>query len=91
MIYLNDYSIAYEPGWDEFFEKFDSSVQERVWKKIQQLKQGLKHRHLKHGLPYFVEEAGGYRIVFKVFEMQKIKEVCFVGDHKQYEKWYSSV
>ncbi|MFH1056345.1 MAG: hypothetical protein V1717_00925 [Candidatus Micrarchaeota archaeon] len=86
---MDEYSLEFEPGWDEFFKKLDSAVKQRIWKKILQLKNPLKHRHLKYGLPFFVEEAGGYRIVFKVVEGVKVKKVFFAGDHKQYEKWFS--
>ncbi|MBI5036242.1 hypothetical protein HZC09_02770 [Candidatus Micrarchaeota archaeon] len=88
---MDDYALEYDSGWDIYFEKFDPAVQARIMKKIIQLKKPLKHRHLKHGLPYFVEEAGGYRVAFQVEEKLKKKIIRFVGDHKQYEEWYNSL
>jgi len=82
--------LEFEKGWDEHFRKFDASVRERIWKKVLQLEQPLPHRHLKHGLPFFVEEVGGYRIVFEVYEKEMTKRIHFIGNHKQYEAWYSS-
>ena len=85
---LNEYSIDYDEGWDENFKDFDLSTKSVITKKIQQLKQPLKHRHLKRGLPFFVVEVVGYRITFQIDEEKKTKTIRFVGDHKQYEKWY---
>ncbi|MEW6329799.1 MAG: hypothetical protein AB1468_06850 [Candidatus Micrarchaeota archaeon] len=81
------YSVDFAAGWDEHFKDFDKAVQLRIMKKIFQLQQPLGSRHLKHGLPYFVEEIAGYRIIFKIFEDRKLKRIEFVGNHKQYEKW----
>lgn len=47
-------------------------------------------RGLRH-LPFVVEEVGQYRIALFQDDEKKTKEVHFVGDHKQYEKWYRSV
>ena len=62
-------------------------MQEHILKKIQKLMQPLVHRHLKHGVPYFVEEVGGNMILFQIDGNEKTKTIRFVGDHKQYEKW----
>lgn len=84
-----EYALEFEPGWDFFFNDLDAAVKAQLWKKIIQLKQPLKHRHLKHGAPFFVEEVGGCRVAFKVFEDRVVKRVYFAGTHKQYRKWYS--
>ncbi len=78
----------FKPGWDKHYAKFNSSEKERVWKKIQQLKFLSRPRHLKHGLPFFVAEAGQFRVCFE--EVQKSRTIVFVGTHKQYEQWYKS-
>ncbi len=88
---MDKYALDYDEEWDVHFKDFDSTVQLQVMNKIQQLKTPRQHRHLKHGKPYFVEESGGYRIVFKVNENAKTKTIRFVGTHKQYEKWYSGI
>ena len=85
-----NYSLRFDEDWDKHFKKFDASVQEQLVKKINQLRQPLKHRHMKQGLPYFVEQAGGYRIAFEIDEQTKTKIIRFVGTHKQYEGWYST-
>jgi mRNA-degrading endonuclease RelE of RelBE toxin-antitoxin system len=85
------YALDFADGWDAHFNKFDKSVQAKITKKILQLKQPHPSRHMKHGAPFFVEEVGGYRIVFIVIEKEMMKRIEFVGTHKQYEKWYSEL
>ncbi len=53
------------------------------------MKQSLQARGLKASKAV-VEEAGQYRIAFYQNEEQRKKEIHFVGNHKQYEKWYKS-
>ena len=66
----------------------DKTARESIWNKIQKQKEETKTRHLKHGLDFYVIEAGQYRIVIKINEKEKVKEIHFVGNHKQYERWY---
>lgn len=85
MIFL--FRLDYDKGWDKFFSKMDSSVQKMLWKRIQKLKTLEKARHLKRGLPYFVAEVEQYRIGF--IEEKNIRTIAFVGNHKQYQRWYT--
>jgi len=80
------FRLDYDKGWDKFFSKMDSSVQKMLWKRIQKLKTLKKARHLKRGLPYFVIAVGQYRIGF--IEEKGTRTIAFVGNHKQYQKWY---
>lgn len=72
---------------EELFYRIDKSDQIKIHKKIKQLKNIKKRRHLKHGKNFFVEEAGQYRIIYEVFEDKKRIEIIFIGDHKDYEKF----
>ena len=85
------YTLDFVDDWDIYFKSFDKSVQEKITKKILQLKQPHSSRHMKHGAPFFVEEVGGYRIVFIINEKEMMKRIEFVGTHKQYERWYSGL
>lgn len=53
------------------------------------MKRPLQGRGL-HSSRYKVEEVGGYRIAFIQHETVRIKSIHFVGNQKQYEKWYKS-
>ncbi len=86
---MTEYTLDFSENWDDNLKHFDNAVQLRIMKKISHLRGGLKSRHLKHGLPFFVEEVSGYRIVFELVEREKCKRILFIGNHKQYEKWYS--
>ncbi|MCK4328064.1 MAG: type II toxin-antitoxin system HigB family toxin [Candidatus Diapherotrites archaeon] len=84
---MNEYSLKFDEKWDTYFSKLDKTMQKRVWKKIQQLKQTTYSRHLKLGFPFFVTEIGQYRLCYKIDGQQKTKTMYFVGTHKDYEKW----
>jgi len=83
------FELCFADNWDEYYSKMDNSQQQRIWKKIQQLKVLTKARHLKRGLPYFVVESGQDRICFK--EEGNKRTIHFVGKHKQYDKWCKSL
>lgn len=83
------YELDYADDWDKYFKKMNKDVQIKIWKKIEQLKEIDKIRHMKLGLPYFVVETNQYRISFKQQGNKRI--IYFTGNHKQYEKWYLSL
>lgn len=82
------YKVNFVEGWDKNFKKFDKNTQQIIIKKIEKQIEETKTRHLKLGVEFYVVELGQYRIAIKIEEERKIKEVWFVGNHKQYKKWY---
>ena len=86
---LEPWKLEFKPGWNECFQKFDKATQQRILKKLEQMKQPLQARGL-HASRFQVEEAGQHRIAFIQSEATRTKPLHFVGDHKQYEKWYRS-
>ncbi|HLC92370.1 MAG TPA: hypothetical protein VJH23_01540 [archaeon] len=82
------YALEYKPEWDRHFSKMDHLVKLQIWKKIQKQKEETQTRHMGFGLEYYVVESGQYRIALAIDEKAKTKAIWFVGDHKQYEKWY---
>lgn len=82
------YLLKFNPGWDVYFSKMDKTEQRAIWKKIQKQKDETKTRHMRFGLEFYVIQAGQNRVVLKINEEEKTKAVWFVGNHKQYEKWY---
>lgn len=66
------YTVDYHENWDKHFVNLNQDIQKRIWKKIQQIENGLPGRHLEHGLPFFVEEVGQYRICYTQDETIKI-------------------
>ncbi len=83
------YRIEFEPEAEESYAGLDKSLRNRIDKTLSKMERDeLVSRHLKRGLPVFVEEVAGYRIAFKVREELKQKRILFVGDHKAYERWY---
>jgi len=55
------------------------------------LKEDREFRHLRFGLPYYVLEAGQYRICFSENSGMNTRTLVFVGNHKEYKKWYNSI
>ena len=86
---LIPWKLAFKKGWDKHFKKFDSETKQRILKKLEQMKQPLQARGLKASR-VVVEETGQHRIAFYQNEESHEKEIHFVGNHKQYEKWYKS-
>ncbi len=86
---LTPWKLEFKPGWDAHLSKFDKPVREQILKKLEQMKQPLTARGLKESA-YRIEEAGQYRIGFIEDELNRVKKIHFVGNHKQYEKWYKS-
>ncbi|MFH0970482.1 MAG: hypothetical protein V1776_03415 [Candidatus Diapherotrites archaeon] len=66
----------------------DSTAKERVAKKIKKILEFPQKRHLKKGARFFVDESGSDRIIYRVFEENKEVRFYFVGNHKEYERWY---
>ena len=82
------YLVLLEDSAKEQFFALDQAVKEEVRKKLKQIERDDKRsRHLRHGLPAFVEECGQYRIGFVLCERLKQKRVVFIGKHKEYETW----
>ncbi|MFH0714861.1 MAG: hypothetical protein V1847_03725 [Candidatus Diapherotrites archaeon] len=87
---LAPWKVFLNPGWEIHFKHFDVSVQAIISKKLEQLQNPLRSRGLQHSR-YLVEEVGQYRIAFIQDEKERIRTVYFVGNHKQYEKWFSEL
>ena len=87
---LVGYAVLFEEEAKKRFDRLDKPIRVHLLNKIAKLADDWSaSRHLGHGSPYFVEEAGGFRIAFKLDGERKTKTIAFVGDHKEYERWYS--
>jgi mRNA-degrading endonuclease RelE of RelBE toxin-antitoxin system len=84
---MTSYEVLFDPKWDGWFSRLDGSMKKRVMKKILQLQGENPSCHLKQGVPYYVAEIGQHRLCYKIDRERKAKILCFVGDHKEYEKW----
>ncbi len=86
-----EFRVVFNPLAKKALDSLDTPVRIRILKKTTQLqREDLDSRHLRAGLPFFVEDIGQYRVCFEKDEQNKKKIVRFVGDHKEYEKWYKS-
>ena len=86
------FEVLLYPSASKKLEKMDNSLRERYLKALGKLeREDARFRHLKQGLPYFVDEIGGGRVVFEEDKTKKTRSVLFVGNHDEYQEWYSSV
>ena len=77
----------FDQDWPRYFQLLDRNIKERISKKIAKILVYPTKRHLKKS-PFFVDEIGQYRIIYRIFEENKKVRFYFVGTHKEYEKWY---
>ena len=82
------YQATFHERWPDYFDPLDNSVKERIAKKIRKILEHPQKRHLKSSAKYFVDEVRQYRLLYMVFEENQEVRFFFVGDHKEYEKWY---
>ena len=82
------YTDKYEENWTKYFNNLSNEMKERTVKKIKKILEYPKKRHLGGKAKFFVDEIGQNRIVYMVFEKEQQVWFYFVGDHKEYEKWY---
>ncbi|MBI5036062.1 hypothetical protein HZC09_01840 [Candidatus Micrarchaeota archaeon] len=87
---LTPWNVEFKPGWDKHFSNFDKHVRGMIIKKLDQMEQPIVGRGLRSSV-YRVEEVGQYRIAFEQDEKSRTKFVHFVGNHKQYARWYKSL
>jgi mRNA-degrading endonuclease RelE of RelBE toxin-antitoxin system len=79
------WEITFDEDWEKYWEQLPREQHQRITKKLLELKEEKKFRHLKLGKPHFVIEIGQYRVCFT--EDGNTRRLMFVGDHKEYEKW----
>jgi len=84
------YEIVFGPRSEKELDKMDSELRLLFIMHIEKLKNFIPKKHLKYGLPYFVEKVTKQnRIVFDV-ENNIITIIRCFKNHKDYEKWYKS-
>lgn len=82
------YSQEYDSAWAEHFAELSPDMKERVAKRIKKILEQPSKRHLKGSAKFFVAEAGQYRIVYRIINLEQKVRFYFVGTHKDYENWY---
>ena len=83
------FEILFVPEAYDQFKKLDKSVKRMIAKTIDSLQFRDSGKRLKGFPQFFVKKVGQYRIVYTKDEKEKVKVIYFIGDHKEYGKWYS--
>ncbi len=81
------FQIDFAEEWYKYWKKVPKNLNTLLLNRLKNLKEERTFRHLKLGLPYFVMEIDQYRVCF--IEENQLRTLVFIGDHKEYEKWYS--
>ncbi|MFH1106407.1 MAG: hypothetical protein V1787_00775 [Candidatus Micrarchaeota archaeon] len=84
-----NYGVVFESAAENQLLGKDFSVRKRLIQRIARMPFETPGRHMEKGLPYFVAQAGQYRIIYTCKE--GVKRIYFVGDHKEYERWYKQL
>ena len=84
------YIAAFDGDWPKYFNSLENTFKERVAKKMAKILEYPKKRHLGQKANFFVDEAGQHRILYRVFDDANEVRFYFVGNHKEYEKWYKT-
>jgi hypothetical protein len=85
---MSEYVALYDDDWGKYFNKYSNELKIRIVKKISKILEYPEKRHLKSGARFFVDEIGQSRLLYRVFEDTKQVKFYFIGDHKEYEKYY---
>jgi len=84
------YQILFDPKAEKELDKMNSDLRLIFIQHFEKLKEFIPGKHLKFGLPYFVEKVTKQaRIVFDAEENIITIIRCF-KTHKEYEDWYKS-
>jgi len=87
---LVEWKIEFRKDWNKYFKKFDSNTQKKIFKKLKKMAETMKPRGL-HRSRFCVEEVNQYRIVYTYDDKTNMKSIYFIGNYKQYEKWFRSL
>lgn len=82
------FEATFDEDWPYYFDLLENELKMRIFKKLKKILEHPKKRHLKKNADFFVDEVGQNRIIYRVFESQNLVRFYFVGNHKEYEKWY---
>lgn len=68
--------------------RLDGPIRERIRKKLESMRALPPARALKRHAETWVQDVGGYRIMYLADFKSKTKTIVFIGDHKEYERKY---
>lgn len=75
-------------------KKLDDKTRDQIFSRIQKIvSEDISRKHLKYGLPYFVEKiTNSSRLIYKIEEDEKLIIIDrFFSKHKNYERWYKNI
>ena len=73
------------------FMALDGSVRERIKKRLEKLQTSHDVRTLKGHPDIWVLNIGDYRAFYLIDKNAKIKNIFFIGNHKEYQRLYEKM
>ena len=71
-------------------EKMDNSTRKQFINHVEKILESSHQRHMRFGLPFYVEEVTRQARLVYNFEAGELFIVRCFATHKEYEKWYKS-
>jgi mRNA-degrading endonuclease RelE of RelBE toxin-antitoxin system len=71
-------------------EKITNPLNKQFGKHIEKLSEKESRKHLKQGLPYFIENVSKQARIVYCIELETVFVMHCFKTHKDYERWYKS-
>ncbi len=83
------YTLKFDGEWGEYFRGVPPNIQRRFKRRMGKYENfpTPAFRHAKHGVRYFIDEIGQYRVCFISDEDERVRIFYFIGNHKSYGKF----
>ena len=82
--------IAWDERGDSDFQALEKTLQRFFKAHLEKLSKMPPRRHLKHGLPFFVEDVTKQARLVYLEDGELLRVIRCFATHKEYEKWYNS-
>jgi mRNA-degrading endonuclease RelE of RelBE toxin-antitoxin system len=85
-----EYKVEFKPDADKDLERMNKELIFKFLKSSRKLKINPSKKHMKFGLPFFIQKVTKQaRLIFKIENNMIYILRCF-KNHKEYEKYYKS-
>ena len=83
-------TVHISPKAEEQLDSFADELRKKFVKHFRKIDSMPPRRHMKHGIPYHVEEVTKQARIIYAYENQDIHILHCFQNHKEYERWYKS-
>lgn len=80
--------VIFSPKAQKEIDGFENSLRKMFFGHAEKITANPEQRHMRFGLPYYVEEVTRQARIVYNFDSGKLFVVRCFATHKEYEKWY---